>query len=141
MQKDEKEPLPEADLVSESIPEPTSQEATPGEEQSAPTQPVPRIKLPNGADPLVATARGYLSQEDLPHALHAYGHLIRRGKSVREILPDLAQLAKRYPREPQVWQTLGDALTLAGQADHAAQSYERARRLAQSETAPADLSQ
>jgi cytochrome c-type biogenesis protein CcmH/NrfG len=36
---------------------------------------------------------------------------------------------KKYPRDPQVWQTLGDALARAGNADHAAQSYERARQL------------
>ena len=141
MQRDENEPLPEADRVPESISEPLPQETPAGEEQSAPTQPVPRIKLPDGADPLLATARGYLSNEDVPRALHAYGHLIRRGRAVVEALPDLAQLAKRYPRDPQVWQTLGDALTRAGQVDHAAQSYERARRLAQPETAPADPSQ
>jgi Flp pilus assembly protein TadD len=77
----------------------------------------------------------------LSRALHAYSHLIRRDRAIREFLPDLAQLAKRYPRDPQVWQTLGDALTRAGQADRAAQSYERASKLKQQETASPDSSQ
>jgi Flp pilus assembly protein TadD len=46
-------------------------------------------------------------------------------------LPDLARLAKSHPRDPQVWQALGDALTRAGRLEQADQSYERARKLRQ----------
>jgi ABC-type dipeptide/oligopeptide/nickel transport system permease subunit len=84
---------------------------------------------PNGADPILRMARDSLSRGDLTQALYAYHHLIARSRSVDEILPDLARLAKSYPRDARVWQTLGDALTRAGHLDHAAQSYEQAQKL------------
>jgi peptide/nickel transport system permease protein len=140
MQRDEKESPSEADRIPESIPEPLPQEVSSSDEQSAPTQPVPRIKLSDRVDPLVIAARGYLSDGDRPRALHAFGHLVRRGRAVDEFLPDLAQLAKRHPRDPQVWQTLGDALERLGQADRAAQCYERSRTLIQQDIAPVDPS-
>jgi Flp pilus assembly protein TadD len=89
---------------------------------------------PDGVDPILRTARQGLSQGDLPRALNAYKHLIRRNKSIEEFLSDLAQLVKKYPQNPQVWQTLGDALTRAGDADHAALSYERAEKLIQQQS-------
>jgi peptide/nickel transport system permease protein len=95
------------------------------------TAPPQKTAVTNGADPILVTARDYLSRGDLPQALHGYGFLIQRGRSMDEVLPDLACLAKSHPRDPQVWQTLGDALTRAGRLDHAKQSYEQARKLRQ----------
>ena len=86
---------------------------------------------PNGAAHVLRTARDELARGDLPRALHAYRHLIQRNRLIGDILPDLAQLVKKYPSDPRVWQTLGDALAQAGQSDHAAQSYERAQKLQQ----------
>ena len=96
--------------------------------------PVPSIqtdhKLPvNRAESVLSTARDYASHADLARALHSYNYLIRRGKSLEEVTADLARLIKKYPREAQVWQTLGDALTRSGDGDHAAQSYEQAQKL------------
>ena len=93
----------------------------------------PAWKTPSldGADPVLGTARDAASRGDLPQALHAYHHVLRRGKWIEEILPDLAQLAKEHPRDPRVWQALGDALSRAGHSEHAAQSYEQARKLSQ----------
>jgi hypothetical protein len=85
----------------------------------------------NGADPVLVSARQGFSRGDLTRTLHAYNHLIRHGRLIDEVLPDLARLAKEYPRESQVWQTLGDALARAGRPDHAHQSYEQARKLRQ----------
>ncbi|PWB71995.1 MAG: hypothetical protein C3F07_12850 [Anaerolineales bacterium] len=82
----------------------------------------------NGFDPVLRAAREDLARGDLPRALHAYNHLVQRGRLIDEILPDLAQLVKKHPRDPRVWQTLGDALTQAGDSVHAAQSYEQARK-------------
>lgn len=95
------------------------------------TAPPQKMVMTNGADPILVTARDYLSRGDLPQALHGYGFLIQRGRSMDEVLPDLARLAKSHPRDPQVWQALGDALTRAGRLEHADQSYERARKLRQ----------
>jgi len=82
----------------------------------------------NGSDSILRAARDELSRGDLPRSLHAYNHLIQRSRLIDEILPDLAQLVKKYPRDPRVWQTLGDALTRAGDLVHAVQSYEQARK-------------
>ena len=90
-----------------------------------------KTAVTNGADPILVTARDYLSRGDLPQALHGYGFLIQRGRSMDEVLPDLARLAKSHPGDPQVWQALGDALTRTGRLEHADQSYERARKLRQ----------
>lgn len=85
-------------------------------------------------DPMLATARQDVQQGDLANALHAYSHMIHKGRSIDEILPDLAQLARKHPRDPRVWQTLGDALTQAGDLDHARQSYAQSQKLRQSGT-------
>ena len=83
----------------------------------------------NGTDPILLSARGRLSRGELSHALHAYNHLIQRGRQIDHVLADLARLVKAHPRDPQVWQTLGDALARAGRLEHANQSYEHARKL------------
>jgi peptide/nickel transport system permease protein len=85
----------------------------------------------SGTDLILLAARDRLAGGELSQALHAYSHLIQRGRQIEEVLPDLARLVKDYPHDPQVWQTLGDALARTGRLEHAAQSYERARKLRQ----------
>jgi peptide/nickel transport system permease protein len=120
-------PTPQVDAVSaEDVP---AQAIPPKQERVSSYILVDKKLSSNGAESILMTARDYLSHDDLPRALHAYGHLIQRDKLIGEILPDLAQLIKKHPRDPQVWQTLGDALTRAGDSDHAAQSYAQARKL------------
>lgn len=82
-------------------------------------------------DPILVAARASVQQGELSKALHAYSYLISRGKLVNQLLPDLAQLVKKYPRDPKVWQTLGDALAQTGDLEHANQSYAQARKYAQ----------
>jgi hypothetical protein len=94
--------------------------------------PVHKLTYSDGSDPLLLAARNDVSQGNLPGALHAYNHLIQRGRLLNEILPDLARLVSANPHDPLVWQTLGDALSRAGDSAHAAQSYDRARKLRQS---------
>jgi hypothetical protein len=118
--KEEAQPSPEAEAVP-----PVLASAAPAVVSSQ----VRKAGSPNGADPVLGMAREGVSRGDLPRALHAYEHLIRHNRSIEAVLPDLAQLVKKFPRDPQVWRTLGDALACAGDAEHAAQSYDRARRL------------
>lgn len=92
-------------------------------------EPLAKPGLPNGADPILVAAREDLTRGDVPRALHAYAHLIRRGRLLDEVLPDLARLVKSHPRDAQAWQILGDALARAGRLEHANQSYEQARKL------------
>lgn len=81
-------------------------------------------------DPILVAARANAQQGELSKALDAYGYLIRRGKQVNQLLPDLAQLVKQHPHHPLVWQTLGDALASTGDMEHANQSYAQARKYA-----------
>lgn len=80
-------------------------------------------------DTLLWVARDDLLHGDLPRALHAYDHLIQRNRVIGDLLPDLAQLVKRFPQDPRVWQILGDALARAGDSEHATQAHEQARKL------------
>ena len=57
--------------------------------------------------------------------------MIRRGQLLNEVTSDLARLVKKYPREAQSWQFLGNALDRKGDFDHAAQSYDQANKLRQ----------
>ncbi|HJQ14997.1 MAG TPA: ABC transporter permease subunit [Anaerolineales bacterium] len=95
------------------------------------SEPLAKPASPNGLDLILAAAREDLLRGDMPRALHAYTHLIRRGMLIEEVLPDLTRLVKNHPHDPQVWQTLGDALASAGHTEHASQSYEQARKLRQ----------
>jgi peptide/nickel transport system permease protein len=101
------------------------------EQKIVETQPMQGATSTNGTDPVLLEARAELSQGDLSLALHAYNHLIRRGRQIDEVLIDLARLVRSHPRDPQVWQTLGDALTRAERVEQANQSYEQARKLRQ----------
>lgn len=94
-------------------------------------QPVKKISSANATDPVLLRAREGLVHADVPRALHAYHHLIQRGRLLEEVLPDLARMVKSHPHDPEVWETLGDALARAGRLEHAHQSYEQARKLRQ----------
>jgi hypothetical protein len=99
-------------------------------EDSVP-QPFREVSSVDGAAPILRMARDDVSKGDLSKALHGYSHLIRRGRFIDEILPDLARLVKDHSQDPQAWQTLGDALARAGRQEHADQCYEKARTLKQ----------
>jgi len=97
-------------------------------QQTLVSRPIKQTDGSNINDPMLLMARESFVQGDLQKALHAYGHLIQHGRLVSEILPDLAQMVKKYPHNPQVWRTFGDALTRVGDLVHASQSYEQARK-------------
>lgn len=88
----------------------------------------------DGVNMILRAAREELSRGDLSKALHAYCHLIQRNRLMDEVVPDLARLARAYPRDPDVWQALGDALTRAGDPASARKSYEQAEKLRQQDT-------
>jgi hypothetical protein len=114
----------------ESLSPPESESFSPTSVIMPPT-PAPKSLTRNGTDPILRAAREDLARGDLARALHGYDHLVRRGKLMDEILPDLARLVKDHPHDPRAWQTLGDALARAGRAEHANQSYEQANKLRQ----------
>ncbi len=98
--------------------------------QALPTEPARELPA-NGTDATLRTAREDLARGELSRAIHGYNHLIGRGRLLDEVLPDLARLVKENPRQPEAWQTLGNALARAGRQEHANQAYEQARKLRQ----------
>jgi len=80
-------------------------------------------------DPVLASARNAIGYRDLDAALHAYAHLIDRHRDLNSVIRDLADIARKYPQEPQVWQALGDALARNGETDDAQRAYGRAHQL------------
>jgi hypothetical protein len=83
--------------------------------------------IPN---PVLAGARNAIGHRDLESALHAYVHLIDRGRYMNDVIRDLAQIARKFPGEPQVWLVLGDALIRNGESEAAQRAYSRAKSLA-----------
>jgi peptide/nickel transport system permease protein len=94
--------------------------------------------LPNGfsfrrglaysPNPVLAMARNAVGHRDLDSALHAYAHLINRGREMNIVIRDLAQIARKFPHEPQVWRVLGDALARNGEIEDAQGAYARAKK-------------
>jgi peptide/nickel transport system permease protein len=87
-----------------------------------------KFRYSDGTDPILLAAREDIVSGNLQGGLHAYRHLIQRGRLIPDILPDLARLVQSHPRDPDVWQAMGDALNRAGDRAHATQSYEKARK-------------
>jgi peptide/nickel transport system permease protein len=80
-------------------------------------------------NPVLSTARNAVGHRDLEGALHAYAHLVAHNRWVNDVIRDLAQVAKKFPHEPQVWQVLGDALAQNGETEDAQRAYTRAKEL------------
>jgi peptide/nickel transport system permease protein len=118
----------EPPVLAVDVPAQAAPAATTGEKGPLPSH---KLKYSDGTDPLLLAARDNILSGDLPAALHAYQHLIRHDRMVKEILPDLSRLVQSNPRDPFVWQTLGDALAHEGDMTHARQAYDRSRKLRQ----------
>jgi ABC-type dipeptide/oligopeptide/nickel transport system permease subunit len=86
---------------------------------------------PPEADLLLQAARDALLRQDVEQAMHAFKHLSQRGRHTQEVIRDLAQAARKFPRHPLVWKTLGDVLAQAGNHEYAAKAYEQYRLLTQ----------
>ena len=82
-----------------------------------------------GPDPVLAIARKSVDQKDFESAIHAYRHLINRGREPDDVILDLARLVKEHPDEPSFWQTLGDALANGGEIKDAVRAYEQASKI------------
>jgi peptide/nickel transport system permease protein len=119
-------PLDVPALITAAIPSQPELSTPPSKEQHIPDH---KQDPSHASRSILITARDLISQGQLSQALHAYQHLIRHDRLISDIVPDLAVLVKQHPQDPQVWQTLGDALSRAGDEVHAAQSYDKARKL------------
>ncbi|HEX8992607.1 MAG TPA: tetratricopeptide repeat protein [Anaerolineales bacterium] len=106
--------------------------------QDRPTVPVPR-PLPPRPKPVTAApkpamlslgdAQSQLGRGNIAAALDIYGRLIRKGKSLEDIIRDLREALYRYPVEVPLWQSLGDAYMRANRLQEALDAYTKAEEL------------
>jgi peptide/nickel transport system permease protein len=128
--KRERQTVPDREqlVLADAVPPQSTPLSSTWDKEPAPSY---KVKYSDGTDPLLLAARDNILNGNLAEALHAYQHLIRHDRMAKEILPDLARLVQSNPRDPLVWQTLGDALAHEADMAHARQAYERARKLGQ----------
>ena len=117
--------------VSVPAPEPAHVEVQP----PAPQQPAPapaRAKAAAAAKsplPSLGDAQLQLGRGNISAALDIYGKLIRKGKSLEDIIRDLRDALYRYPVEVPLWQSLGDAYMRANRLQEALDAYTKAEEL------------
>lgn len=106
--------------------------------EDRPTVPVPRPVPPRpkpvSAAPKPVTlalgdAQTQLGRGNIAAALDIYGKLIRKGKSLEDIIRDLREALYRYPVEVPLWQSLGDAYMRANRLQEALDAYTKAEEL------------
>lgn len=92
-----------------------------------------RIKVPTLTQRAVGaslgSAQAELGRGNIAAALALYGKLIRKGKSLEEIIRDLRDALYRYPVEVPIWQALGDAYMRGNRLQEALDAYTKAEEL------------
>jgi tetratricopeptide (TPR) repeat protein len=87
---------------------------------------------PDGSGLMLAPlsrAQAELGRGNIGAALDLYGRLIRKGRSLEEIIRDLRDALYRYPLEVPIWQALGDAYMRGNRLQEALDAYTKAEEL------------
>ncbi|MFH1184448.1 MAG: tetratricopeptide repeat protein [Chloroflexota bacterium] len=79
--------------------------------------------------PSLGGAQAELGRGNIAAALDMYGQLIRKGRSLEEIIRDLRDALYRYPVEVPIWQALGDAYMRGNRLQEALDAYTKAEEL------------
>jgi tetratricopeptide (TPR) repeat protein len=79
--------------------------------------------------PALGTAQTELGRGNIAASLDIYSKLIRKGRSLEEIIRDLRDALYRYPVEVPIWQALGDAYMRANRLQEALDAYTKAEEL------------
>jgi tetratricopeptide (TPR) repeat protein len=74
-------------------------------------------------------AQTALGQGNIDQAMAVYSQIIQKGSSLDHVIEDLHNAADRYPVDPNIWQTLGDAYIRADRIQDALDAYSRAEEL------------
>ena len=120
-------------VVEEPAPPPAPPEPAPRPVEKAPS-PAPARPRPAAAPAKAAAlslvdAQSQLGSGNISAALDIYGKLIRKGKSLEDIIHDLRDALYRYPVEVPLWQSLGDAYMRANRLQEALDAYTKAEEL------------
>jgi hypothetical protein len=79
--------------------------------------------------PTLGGAKDELGRGNIAVALDIYSRLIRKGKSLEDIILELRDALHRYPVEVPIWQALGDAYMRANRLQEALDAYTKAEEL------------
>ena len=74
-------------------------------------------------------AQSEMGRGNIGAAIDVYAKLIRKGKSLEEIIRDLRDALYRYPVEVPLWQALGDAYMRSNLLQEALDAYTKAEEL------------
>ena len=74
-------------------------------------------------------AQSEMGRGNIGAAIEVYAKLIRKGKSLEEIIRDLRDALYRYPVEVPLWQALGDAYMRSNLLQEALDAYTKAEEL------------
>jgi tetratricopeptide (TPR) repeat protein len=94
----------------------------------APRSPKP-VRKPEVGGSSLESAQAEMGHGNIGAAIEVYAKLIRKGKSLEEIIRDLREALYRYPVEVPLWQALGDAYMRANRLQEALDAYTKAEEL------------
>ena len=77
----------------------------------------------------IESAQSEMGRGNIGAAIDVYAKLIRKGRSLEEIIRDLRDALYRYPVEVPLWQVLGDAYMRANRLQEALDAYTKAEEL------------
>ncbi len=108
-----------------------SERPRPAPAKVVPSKPVsaPPKSVQSPALSTLENAQAELGRGNIAASLDIYGKLIRKGKSLEEIIRDLRDALYRYPVEVAIWQALGDAYMRANLLQEALDAYTKAEEL------------
>ena len=104
----------------------------PKPEKKAPVRvarPVQASELTKVGEASLGNAQAELGRGNIAASLDIYSKLIRKAKSLEEIIRDLRDALYRYPVEVPIWQALGDAYMRANRLQEALDAYTKAEEL------------
>jgi tetratricopeptide (TPR) repeat protein len=121
--------VPETEPPVMAVPKvPTERESIPETAPPPVREPVPEASVkPAALSPQESLnqARSALGEGDIEGALSHYASLIEEKAELEAVIEDLRTAINRTPREPMLWQILGDALMKMGQLSDAIDAYRR----------------
>jgi tetratricopeptide (TPR) repeat protein len=104
--------------------------------QVSPVAAVPIPPSPTGLkglstsdNPIITQAQAQLETGQIDPALDLYNQVIAQGQDLDVVIQDLTAAGYRYPVEPSLWQTLGDAHMRNDQIQEALDAYTKAEEL------------
>ncbi len=94
-----------------------------------PARPKPVVTPSKVIDVSLDGAQAEMGHGNIGAALEMYNRMIRKGRSLEEIIRDLRDALYRYPVEVPIWQALGDAYMRANRLQEALDAYTKAEEL------------